>query len=114
VTSTQNRSPFGVACSCLFGLLRAYSASATAAFSGEEFGEWRREFVADDFVVDDVDAGEERLELLVRVVRRVPVELVGVGEQVEVSVDVGQRTGEVVFDGGEFCGELVALPRLAT
>ena len=36
---------------------------APAAFSGQQFGERRGQFVADDFVVDDADAGEECLGL---------------------------------------------------
>lgn len=83
-----------------------------AAFSGEEFNERRREFVADDLVIDYVDPLEDRLiELLPSVIRRATVQLRGICEEIQVRVDVRECSAKVLVDTTQLGGELFALPR---
>ncbi|MFC4828243.1 hypothetical protein ACFPER_05545 [Agromyces aurantiacus] len=82
-----------------------------AAFSGQQLDERRGEFVADDFIIDDVDAMKERLiQLAPRVVGCPSIQLVRIAQQFEVGIDVRERPVQILLHASKLRGQLVAVP----
>ncbi|WP_330446809.1 hypothetical protein OH817_03920 [Kocuria rhizophila] len=79
-------------------------------FGGEEFPQRRADVVADDFIVGDVDVGEDRLvELASGGFTGVEIQLVGVLEQVDVGVEERSAAGEVTVDLAELVGDALSV-----